>query len=169
MLALSQTKVILQRVQIFCAENICMELLEYLIGCLRLVHGGSLMNIEVALWCGGVWYRPCNWSLDKAGSSQGVGSESTTFWSPSWASVSRGSVLPVWSLHCSVLASESQFMEIKFCEMIAFSNVEEVLGRRGGKKAGGNWVFIPQCVINIPRGIQVAIAHLKFGLTSVLL
>jgi len=29
-------------------------------------------------------------------------------------------------------------MEIKFCEMIAFSNVEEVLGRRGGKKAGGN-------------------------------
>lgn len=52
-------------------------------GCLRLVHGGSLMNIEVALWCGGVWYRPCNWSLDKAGSSQGVGSESTTFWSPS--------------------------------------------------------------------------------------
>lgn len=83
MLTLSQTKVILQRVQILCAENICMELLEYLIGCLRLVHGGSLMNIEVALWCGGVWYRPCNWSLDKAGSSQGVGSESTTFWSPS--------------------------------------------------------------------------------------
>lgn len=122
-----------------------------------------------SFWCGGVWYRPCNWSLDKAGSSQGVGSESTTFWSPSWASVSRGSVLPVWSLHCSVLASESQFMEIKFCEMIAFSNVDEVLGRRGGKKAGENWVFIPQCVINIPRGIQVAIAHLKFGLTSVLL
>lgn len=48
MLTLSQTKVILQRVQILCAENICMELLEYLIGCLRLVHGGSLMNIEVA-------------------------------------------------------------------------------------------------------------------------
>lgn len=100
-----------------------------------------------------------NWSLQ---------SESTAFWSPSWTSVSRGSVLPVSSLHCSVLVSKSQFMEIKFCEMIAFSNVEEMLGRRG-KKAGENWVFILQCVINIPRGIQVAIAHLKFGLTSVLL
>lgn len=71
--------------------------------------------------------------------------ESTAFWSSSWASVSRGSVLPVWSLCCSVLASKSQFMEIKFCEMIAFSNVEEVLGRRGKKSRRELSIYTAVC------------------------